>query len=171
MSGRQMKATRTYLEMRDPSALQPAPQPAGTATVERLTPCPPAVWRFLYVEVGRRYRWIDRLDWTDAQAAAYLDDPGVSVWLLSVDATPAGYFELRGDADGGVEIAYFGLMHPYHGQGLGGHLLTVATREAWAAGANRVWLHTSTCDHPAALPNYLNRGFTVVRSEDYIVAV
>jgi hypothetical protein len=30
-----------------------------------------------------------------------------------------------------------------------------------------VWLHTSTLDHPAALPNYLKRGFKQVRTEVY----
>jgi GNAT superfamily N-acetyltransferase len=171
MSGRQMLATRTYLEMREPSALRPAAEPALALSIEKLDPCPPAVWRFLYVEVGRRHRWVDRLDWTDTQTRAYLEDPAVSVWLLSVRTEPAGYFELRREHDGSVEIAYFGLMHAFQGQGLGGHLLTVATRQAWALGATRVWLHTSNLDHPAALPNYLSRGFSIVRSENYILAV
>lgn len=171
MSGRQMMATRTYLEMREASALRHAAHPTGTFAIEQLAPCPPAVWRFLYIEVGRRHRWIDRLDWTDEEARAYLDDPAVSVWLMTVDAEPAGYFELRRHPDASVEIAYFGLMHAFQGRGLGGHLLTVATEQAWALGAMRVWLHTSTLDHPAALPNYLRRGFEIVRSEDYIVAV
>ena len=30
-----------------------------------------------------------------------------------------------------------------------------------------VWLHTNTMDHPAALPNYLKRGFTAFHSETY----
>lgn len=171
MSGRQMMATRTYLEMRHRSALRPAAEPPGAFSIERLDPCPPAVWRFLYIEVGRRHRWTDRLDWTDEHARAYLDDPAISVWLLSVNSEPAGYFELRRDPDGSAEIAYFGVMHGHQGQGFGGHLLTVATEQAWALGATRVWLHTSTLDHPAALPNYLSRGFQIVRSEDYLVAV
>lgn len=171
MSGRQMIATRTYLEMRDPSALVPARVPDIPHTIERLVHCPPAVWRFLYIEVGRRYRWIDRLDWTDEQARTYLEDSAVSIWLLAVEGTPAGYFELRRHEGGSVEIAYFGLIHAYLGQGLGGHLLTAATREAWAMNATRVWLHTSNLDHPAALPNYLRRGFTITQSENYIVAI
>lgn len=171
MSGRQMMAARTFLEMRDPSALIPAAEPTVAHAIERLEHCPPAVWRFLYIEVGRRYRWIDRLDWTDEQARQYLDDPAVSLWLLTVEGTPAGYFELRRDAEGGVEIAYFGLVHAYTGRGLGGYLLTVATREAWKMQPTRVWLHTSTLDHPAALPNYLSRGFTILKSENYIVQV
>ena len=171
MSGRQMVAARTYLEMRDRASLQPARAPSVPFSIGRLDPCPPAVWRFLYVEVGRRYRWVDRLDWTDEGARAYLEDPDVTIWLLTVESTPAGYFELRRHDDGSVEIAYFGLLPAFIGQGLGGHLLTVATERAWALGANRVWLHTSTLDHPSALPNYLARGFQVVRSEDYLVPV
>jgi hypothetical protein len=90
MSGRQMMATRTFLEMRDPSVLRPARVPEVAFAIEPLDPCPPAVWRFLYIEVGRRHRWIDRLDWTDEQARAYLDDPAVSLWLLTEDTEPPG---------------------------------------------------------------------------------
>jgi GNAT superfamily N-acetyltransferase len=53
------------------------------------------------------------------------------------------------------------------GRGLGTLLLTRAVEEAWALGTSRVWLHTSTLDHPAALPNYLKRGFKQVRTEVY----
>jgi GNAT superfamily N-acetyltransferase len=171
VSGRQMIATRTFLEMRDPAALRPGRTPDVPFALERMDGCPPALWRFLYIEVGRRYRWIDRLDWTDAEIAAYLADPAVSLWILTVDDQPAGYFELRRDADGGVEIAYLGVIHHFHGQGLGGHLLTTATREAWALRPTRVWVHTSDLDDPAALPNYLARGFQITHTENYIVAI
>jgi hypothetical protein len=30
-----------------------------------------------------------------------------------------------------------------------------------------VWLHTCSFDHPAALPNYLARGFRVFKTESY----
>ena len=85
---------------------------------------------------------------------------------MTVAGAPAGYFELRRDRDGGVEIAYFGLLPEFTGRGLGGHLLTAAVERAWAPGPERVWLHTNTLDHPAALPNYLKRGFTAFHSED-----
>ena len=172
MSGRQMMATRTYLEMRDPRDLRPAPAPRVPFSIARVENCPPGLWRFLYVEVGRRYRWIDRLDWTDAEAAAYLSDPAVSLWILSVEDQPAGYFELKRDGAGDVELAYFGIIHAFTGQGLGGHLLTVATEEAWRLEpAHRVWLHTCDLDHPGALPNYLSRGYRITHTENYIVAI
>jgi hypothetical protein len=33
--------------------------------------------------------------------------------------------------------------------------------------AHRVWLHTCSLDHPAALPNYMKRGFTLFKTEEY----
>ena len=86
----------------------------------------------------------------------------------------AGYFELvrRADARGAVEVEllYFGLVAEAQGRGLGRRLLERAIAEAWALGAERMVLNTCTLDHPAALPNYLARGFRVVRDESYEVA-
>ncbi len=86
---------------------------------------------------------------------------------MTCEDAVAGYFELRNCEDGSVEIAYFGLLPEFLGRGLGKHLLTCATEQAWADGANRVWLHTCTLDDPAALPNYLKRGFRPFRTEKY----
>jgi GNAT superfamily N-acetyltransferase len=162
-------ATRTYLEMKTPAALRPARVRETNLTVRRVEQCEPALWRRLYTEVGRDHRWVDRLAWTDADAAAYLNDPNVTLWLFLVDEKLAGYFELRRDRDAAVEIVYFGLLPEYTGRGLGGHLLTEAVERAWAAGATRVWLHTCSFDHLAAIPNYLSRGFTIVKTEEYLV--
>ena len=162
-----MRATRTYVEMRERRALRPARVEDPTVHVDRVFECPVSFWRYLYSEVGRQYRWVDRLVWTDAQVRAYLDDPAVSLWLLTVRGAPAGYFELKRDDEGGVEIAYFGLLPEFTGRGLGRHLLTEATERAWDCGGRRVWLHTCSFDHPAALPNYLARGFSVYKEEEY----
>jgi GNAT superfamily N-acetyltransferase len=91
----------------------------------------------------------------------------VSLWLLTSRAAPAGYFELRAHDDRSVEIGYFGLLPEFLGRGWGGYLLTRAAEAAWAMKPERVWLHTCTLDHPAALPNYLRRGFRPVRKEVY----
>ena len=65
------------------------------------------------------------------------------------------------DVTAEVELAYFGLLPSFIGRGVGGALLTEAIRRAWALGPQRVWLHTCTLDHPAALPNYQKRGFRI----------
>ena len=163
----EVEATRTFLEMTAPSELRPARIPAHRATLQQVTRCPPSFYRYLYVTVGADYHWIDRLHWTDQQIHAYLTQRAVELWVLSVDGAPAGFFELRRDEAEGVEIAYFGLLREFFGQGLGGHLLSEAVKRAFAISANRVWLHTCTLDHPAALHNYLERGFRVFRVERF----
>lgn len=162
-----VRVKRTYLQMVEPSELQAAAVPEPAPRLERLGDCPPSFFRYLYAEVGRAYHWTDRLSWTDERARAHLADPTVSLWLLSWHGSPAGYFELKGHDDGSVEIAYFGLLPDFTGRGWGKHLLTEAVRAAWDAGGSRVWLHTCTLDHPAALPNYLRRGFQPFREEEY----
>lgn len=161
--------TRTYLELRSPGELRPAATPDPELRVQRIEECPATFYRYLYAEVGRAFRWTDRLAWSDEVVRRHVQDPKVSLWLLSWGAAPAGYFELRVHDDESVEIAYFGLLPEFIGRGWGKFLLTVAVLEAWNLDPGRVWLHTCTLDHPAALPNYLKRGFRPVREEVYEV--
>ena len=135
--------------------------------MEQVQRCPVSFHRFLYREVGRNYHWRDRLTWSDSEVRHYLDDPAVTLHVLYVLGSPAGYFELRKEPDGSVEIAYFGLLPEFLGRGLGKGLLSEAVTAAWARGAKRVWLHTCTLDDPAALPNYLKRGFKPFKDEKY----
>jgi GNAT superfamily N-acetyltransferase len=162
-----VQVTRTYLEMRSPGDLRPAARPVDAPRLERIEACPGSFFRYLYAEVGRAYHWTDRLSWTDDQVRAHLGNPAVSLWLLSSGAAPAGYFELRVHDDRSIEIAYFGLLPEFVGRGWGGHLLSRAVETAWGMNPERVWLHTCTLDHPAALPNYLKRGFRPYRKEVY----
>jgi ribosomal protein S18 acetylase RimI-like enzyme len=163
------QAVRTYLEMRDRSALSPAGPPSADVTVEREAQCVPSLWRHLYSEVGREYHWVDRLPWTDEDIRTYLADPALELWILRERGEPAGYFELRTHDDGEVEIAYFGLLPHSVGRGLGRFMLTRAVELAWDSGASRVWLHTSSLDHSSALSNYLARGFSILKQETYNV--
>ena len=160
---------RTYLELTAPSDLRGGRSADPDVRIERVENCPASFSRYLYAEVGRAYHWVDRLVWTDDEIRRHLADPAVSVWLLTVRAAPAGYFELKAGADGSVEIAYFGLLPEFIGRGLGKHLLTEAVERAWGLGARRVWLHTCSLDGAAALPNYRARGFRPFREETYFV--
>ena len=69
-------------------------------------------------------------------------------------------------AEESVEIAYFGLLPPFIGQGMGGALLSDAVAAAWEFGAKRIWLHTCSMDHPSALANYQARGFKIFETVD-----
>jgi ribosomal protein S18 acetylase RimI-like enzyme len=164
-----MEVTRTYLEMRAPSELRPAHNDDSLIKIEEQPDCSIELFRQLYREVGRSYFWTDRLPWSDEEIKTYLQQPQVSLWLMTYNDEVSGYFELKQQTDGSTEIAYFGLMPQFIGRGLGKHLLTRAVEQAWADGAKRVWLHTCTDDDPAALPNYLKRGFKPFKTEKYSV--
>jgi GNAT superfamily N-acetyltransferase len=163
--------TRTHLELRTPAALRPACAPARAASLHRRRPIGAPEYRDLYALVGSRWLWRDRLVWTDDELDAYLAAGNVHVWTMHVDGDVAGYFELRHHANNAVEVMYFGLAPSYMGRGLGGWMLTRAVEEAFALGGTRVILNTCTLDAPQALPNYIARGFTIVREEQYTVEV
>ncbi len=121
----------------------------------------------MYTAVGGRWHWRDRLLWSDAELAAYLESAHVHVWTLHVGNDLGGFFELQQRADQRVEVMYFGLVGAYMGRGLGGWMLTRAVEDAFALGATCVILNTCTLDAPHALPNYLARGFRISREERF----
>ena len=170
-NGRRIEVTRTYLQLAGPDDLKAARATDDRAQVERVVECPASFYRYLYSEVGRLYHWIDRLVWTDEEVRSHLARPEITLWVMYSEGAPAGYFELERHTDGSTEIAYFGLLQEFLGRGLGKRLLTEAVERAWTEGANRVWLHTCTLDDPAALPNYLKRGFTAFKQETYFTTV
>jgi GNAT superfamily N-acetyltransferase len=162
---RRVEVVRTYLTLDDPAQLRAAKPADPSARIERRSPCTVALYRRLYHDVGEPWFWHERLKWTDDELAQYLAAPNVRVWELLVAGESAGYFELYRHDDGSVEIDYFGLLPDFIGRGLGGWMLTRAVEEAWAMGANRVWLHTCTLDSPRALPGYKARGFREFKTE------
>jgi prephenate dehydrogenase/GNAT superfamily N-acetyltransferase len=159
-------AVRTYLEMTSPDALRPAAWPHDDVVLRRLDAPPPSLYRYLYREVGRPWHWLDRWDWSDRRIAEHLESAGIELWLLTEHGVPSGFFELHRTVQE-TEIAYFGLLPECTGRGLGRALLTQAAIEAWRTEPGRVWLHTCSLDHPAALRNYQARGFVVYREEPY----
>lgn len=160
----------TWLEMLSPAALRPSPRVPAEVLLRRAGIPSPELSRFLYTAVGGAWHWRDRLPWTWAQWIAWLGRPEVETWVLYKSGTPAGYFELEAQLGGSVEIAYFGLLPSFTGQGLGGYLLTQAVERAWTMlpppGVRRVYVHTCTMDHPRAQANYRARGFQVFREEE-----
>lgn len=166
--GAVVPVTITYLELASPERFRPAflddPDLAVIAAREPF----PDFYRFLYGTVGRDYEWVDRLDWTDAQLRDQLASPAITLLVLYLRGTPAGFAELdAAPAEPGTELAYFGLFPQFHGRGLGKHLLSVAVRRALDDGAARVWLNTNTLDGPHALANYQARGFAPYKTATY----
>ena len=121
----------TYLEMRSPDQRQPKrgdPRFQVREKTER-------DWRFnrdLYFQVGEQWAWIDKRSWTDDEWRAYAMAPELRTFAGYYDDALAGFYELRRDKEGGIEIAYFGLLPQWIGRGLGGILLSNAIdRACW----------------------------------------
>lgn len=167
----EIEVTRTYLQLTHPDAFSAAFVSDERAEIVRVRNCPPSFYRYLYGEVGRLYHWIDRLSWTDEELVAHLAQDRLSLFVLYYEGAPAGFFELFKEENGSTELAYFGLVQEFIGKGLGKHLLSAAVEQAWQDGANRVWLHTCTLDDPAALPNYIKRGFQPFDEEKYFTTI
>lgn len=155
----------TYLSMQAAPAGEPRKPPREDLLLLRSQQPSCAFYRFLYTQVGSDLMWVDRNFLADEALRAEILDPAVSLQVLYVAGTPAGYYELYAEADGSVRLAYFGLMPDFRGMGLGGWLLEQAIHEAWRHRPSRVWLHTCELDSPAALPTYQRAGFEITHEE------
>ena len=144
-----------YLELEE---LRPGRAAPPHVRIERAEEPLGAFNRFFYVEIGRDFHWVDRLGWTAQRWQLWAER--VETWVAYDRGTPAGYAEIQplGDA---AEIAFFGLLEPFRGRGIGGALLTRAIERAQEL-SERVTVNTCELDGPAAIPNYEARGFRVV---------
>lgn len=158
----------TYLEMTDREQFRPSFLDAAALVDCQVLPLEQVdldFYLFLYDTVGRPWRWIDRLKMDRGKLRSQLEGPGVSVDVLYVGGTPAGYIELA-RVGPHTEVAYFGLRANYFGRGLGKHLLSLGLQRAWDDGAGRIWVNTCNLDGPYALANYRKRGFRIYMVEE-----
>jgi RimJ/RimL family protein N-acetyltransferase len=92
-------------------------------------------------------------------------------WLVMLAGEPIGVVALEAHPGGNVEIVTFGLVPEVIGRGYGGAALSETIDLAWKQPpvdehpVTRIWLHTSTLDHPHALHNYQRRGLRTFRQE------
>lgn len=160
----------TYLEMTALAELVPARVSHRDFTVREAVERRWPLNRDLYLLVGDRWAWTDKRHWSDEQWERYVASSRLRTFVASWRGSTAGYYELSRDDAHAVEIAYFGLAPDFIGRGLGSVLLTDALTRAWSWDARRVWLHTCTLDHPAALANYQARGMRVYDRKTHHVA-
>ena len=157
--------TITYLEMLSPTEIRPKRCADPRFSIRECTVKQWEFNRFLYFTVGGLWAWNDKREWSDEQWRAYAESDRLRTFAAYYDGSPAGYFELHDGDDCEIEIAYFGMMPAFHGRGFGGAMLTYALEEAWKSQPRRVWVHTCTDDHAAALPNYQARGMAIYKTE------
>jgi GNAT superfamily N-acetyltransferase len=116
-------------------------------------------YRALFRRVGAEWLWYSRLFMPDEKLNAILANPRVEAFMLQKDGDGIGLLELDFREQGECELAFFGLAREAIGSGLGRILMDQALVRAWAKPIRRLWVHTCTFDHPAALPFYVRSGF------------
>ncbi len=156
---RKIESIVTSLQMLDRPTSPTPPAPAERIALLRAENPTISFYRYLYNTIGAEWRWWERRAMDDETLAAIISDPAVEIYVLYVRGVPAGMCELDGRIKGSVQIAYFGLMVEFIGRGLGGYLLRWGVDQAWTGNPERVWVHTCTEDHAAALPAYQKIGF------------
>ncbi|OLP60111.1 GNAT family N-acetyltransferase [Xaviernesmea oryzae] len=146
---------------------QSLPMPVNIQTaIMRVPDIPLPFYRFLYLQVGRRWQWVERLRMSEDELSTLLHDERNCVSVLYVNGAPAGFFETRKLDDDTVELSHFGLFERALGLGLGKWFLLQALYATWALSPKTVTVETNTLDHPRALQLYQQFGFSPVATRE-----
>jgi GNAT superfamily N-acetyltransferase len=165
MRAKFLETTVTYLVTdARPAHLPPMPTSPRLALM-RAEKVPLHFYRYLYTAVGGSWLWVERLDISDQALAEKVHRDGVEIFVLYVNGSPGGYYELDFDDSKSTKLVYFGLMPEMTGMRIGPWLLGTAISEGFSRGATEILVNTCTMDHPAALPLYQKLGFRPIRRE------
>jgi len=161
-----VKVDRNYLEINSIKDLNYSQKPTKYCHLKLVYGSDFQINKFFYKQIGKYYRWTDRLVWNDQNWTNYVDDPKVKTYVLYDKENLVGYFEqIFHFEKKNCEIAYLGILREYYGKKYGGFLLTEAIKNSFIDGIERVWVHTCSLDHEYALKNYQARGMKIFKSE------
>jgi GNAT superfamily N-acetyltransferase len=156
-------AVVTHLEMTARSA--PRPNPPGAWALRKVE-MPGVDWfRELYLRVGAEWMWFARVKMSTADLAKKIQSPRVDIYALVHEGRDEGLLELDFREAEACEIGMFGVTPELIGSGAGHWLMNRALELAWSRDVRRVWLHTCSFDHPAALRFYQRAGFRPFRRQ------
>jgi ribosomal protein S18 acetylase RimI-like enzyme len=149
----------TYLELRQQPVSLPARSGAEPVALESLSVDD---YLELYRRVGAPVRWDQRLRLPTLELHALLQSGRLHIYVLRGQGGEAlGFCEFDRGEFPEIELKNFGLVPTAQSRGLGSRLLAIALECEWRAGPSRIWLHTDTWDHPAAVPLYERAGFRI----------
>jgi GNAT superfamily N-acetyltransferase len=151
----------TYLEMRQRPRVTQAANP--TLALIRLSSADSERYLALFRLIGAPWLWYSRLLAGAGAAAALLADERIEAYAVQQSGEAIGLLELDFRRKGEAEIAFLGLVESATGRGLGQALMQAALVRAWTRPIDRLFVHTCTLDHPAALQFYQAAGFVAYK--------
>ena len=161
---------RNYLEITSIHDLKENKKIYKDFTITLLDPVDFQLNKFFYKNIGKNYKWVDRLVWSEAKWIDYVSNKNVKTFILKNKNDLAGFFESIFHIEKNeIEIAYFGVLEEYQNKKLGSYLLSEAIKKSFENNIKRVWLHTCSTDHKNALNNYIARGMKIFKSETVII--
>ena len=161
-----LEIQRYYLEIDSIKDLSEIAKPSNIYEVSLINPPDFQLNKFFYKRIGKNYKWIDRLVWSEKKWINYVNNSDVKTFVLKEKNNLVGYFEqILNKERLDCEIAYLGILEDYFGKKLGGYLLSAAIKKSFGFGVKRVWVHTCSLDHKHALKNYLSRGMKIFKTE------
>ena len=161
---------RNYLEITSIHDLKENKKIYKDYTITLLDPVDFQLNRFFYKNIGKNYKWVDRLVWSETKWIDYVSNRNVKTFILKNKNDLVGFFESIFHIEKNeIEIAYFGVLEEYQNKKLGSYLLSEAIKKSFENDIKRVWLHTCSTDHKNALNNYIARGMKIFKSETVII--
>ena len=161
-----IEVQRYYLEINSIKDLLEIAKPSNIYEVNLIDPPDFQLNKFFYKQIGKNYRWIDRLVWNEKKWFEYVNNLDVKTFVLKEENNLVGYSEqILNKKKLDCEIAYFGILEDYFGKKLGSYLLSETIKKSFAFGVKRVWVHTCSLDHKYSLKNYLSRGMKIFKNE------
>ena len=122
--------------------------------------------KFFYKQIGKKYLWRDKLNWSDDQWKTYVCNKNIYTWIMLVEKEISGFCEIYfHKKEKEIEILKFGILEEYFGNKLGGFFLTEILNKMQNYKIKRVRVHTCSLDHPHALKNYQSRGMQIYRRD------
>ncbi len=147
----------TFLERTEPPG--PPETPTDGLSLVRVISPDPVWYRALYSRIGENWLWFSRAVMPEVELAAIISSPATVILALTRAGDAIGLAELDRTIPGEAEIVTFGVVPEEIGSGAARVLMEEALAHAFSGGVRRVWLHTCTFDHPAALRFYVRQGF------------
>ena len=117
---------RNFLELKNINDIIKKDKPEDNYSLKKTKP-DFQLNKFFYKQIGKKYRWTDRLIWTDLQWSNYVSNKNLETYVIKNGKDLVGYFELIHHPEKNeTELAYLGLFEDYFGKGVGGYALTTA---------------------------------------------